>query len=581
MSNLLLYIIFFFFFFQAEDGIRDAQESRGLGDVYKRQGINAEYGGPTCNKMPRAVSLNLCCRPDLENDARLAFVLATLTESQPPVDLACFQEVTSTTHTALAQFAADNEMSIFPAKWDGSMQVAVTTLWRPEVAQLAPSAEPLPADKLKRFITTADAQGAAMVPRPTNSEHLEQEAKDAEDKQHSHRNNSSTDHTLMRLTGPEGLDYSAAMSRFGGWTVCNMHLPAGLENNELRVAALDQVLEALAGTVGPLLLCGDLNFDLDREEQMIGILRQADLKDAWRTANPQHPGYTEDTFLNPLRQSVKNNQFQQRRVDGIFSRGDLLVQTVDLCFCHRDMASKVYASDHFGLDCTFRLGRSVDLHKAVPEQPDHQKMQLAHASWQLLCGLGEDTSRPGLRKTPDRVAKAWLAFTEGYHQNLGVLVNDALFDEGREGEVVLVKDITFYSMCEHHMVPFFGKANVAYIASGKVIGLSKLVRIVEMFAKRLQVQERLTRQVAAAVEEALEPLGVAVSMTGVHMCMCSRGVRNSSASTTTSCMHGLYKTDVNLRNEFYTCLLYTSDAADEEDSVDLGGRRIIKKKKKR
>ena len=165
--------------------------------------------------------------------------------------------------------------------------------------------------------------------------------------------------------------------------------------------------------------------------------------------------------------------------------------------------------------------------------------------------MGEDPTREGLIKTPDRVAKAWLAFTEGYQQELGTILNGAIFDEGGVGEVVLVKDITFYSMCEHHMVPFYGKCHVGYIASGKVVGLSKLVRIVEMYSRRLQVQERLTRQIAAAVMEALNPLGVAVTMSGTHMCMCSRGVRNSSASTTTNCMLGVYKTDLNLRNEFY------------------------------
>jgi GTP cyclohydrolase I len=168
---------------------------------------------------------------------------------------------------------------------------------------------------------------------------------------------------------------------------------------------------------------------------------------------------------------------------------------------------------------------------------------------QLLKEIGEDPKREGLLKTPHRVAKAYEFLTQGYHKDIHKVLNGAIFEEDFN-EVVLVKDIDFYSMCEHHMLPFFGKAHVAYIPNGKVVGLSKLPRIVDVYARRLQVQERMTRQIAETINEFLQPKGVAVVLEAHHMCMMMRGVEKQNSHTITSCMLGEYETNLQLRNEF-------------------------------
>jgi GTP cyclohydrolase I len=167
----------------------------------------------------------------------------------------------------------------------------------------------------------------------------------------------------------------------------------------------------------------------------------------------------------------------------------------------------------------------------------------------ILLTIGEDPERQGLMKTPDRVARMYDELTAGYRTDPVKLINGALFDVDYS-EMVLVKDIEFYSLCEHHMLPFFGRAYVAYIPDGKVIGLSKIPRIVEMFARRLQVQERMTAEIAQFLQDTLNPKGVAVLVEGAHMCAMMRGVKKSQASMSTTTMLGAFKDDPVLRSEF-------------------------------
>ena len=167
----------------------------------------------------------------------------------------------------------------------------------------------------------------------------------------------------------------------------------------------------------------------------------------------------------------------------------------------------------------------------------------------LLEEIGEDPSREGLLRTPHRVAKAYQFLTQGYNKDIQKIVNGAIFEE-KYDEMVIVKDIDFYSMCEHHLLPFYGKVHIAYVPDGKIIGLSKLPRIVDVFARRLQVQERLTQEIADTLYEILRPKGVAVVAEGYHMCMMMRGVEKQNSITTTSAVHGLFKEDARTRIEF-------------------------------
>ncbi len=167
----------------------------------------------------------------------------------------------------------------------------------------------------------------------------------------------------------------------------------------------------------------------------------------------------------------------------------------------------------------------------------------------MLKELGEDAGRDGLQRTPIRVAKAMRFFTSGYEQDPVAILNNALFDVDYD-EMVMVKDIEFYSLCEHHLLPFFGRIHVGYVPDGKLVGLSKIPRLVEMFARRLQVQERLTTQIAETLEEVLEPKGVAVVSEAIHLCMMMRGVAQQNSSAITSSIRGAFETDPKTRAEF-------------------------------
>lgn len=167
---------------------------------------------------------------------------------------------------------------------------------------------------------------------------------------------------------------------------------------------------------------------------------------------------------------------------------------------------------------------------------------------QLLSELGEDPGREGLKKTPDRVARAWSFLTRGYREDPRALIASAIFEEKNE-EMVLLKEVDFFSMCEHHLMPFFGKAHVAYLPDGRIVGLSKLARLVEVFARRLQVQERLTRQIAETLQNELRPAGVAVVMEAEHLCMQMRGVEKQNSVAVTSCMLGVFRDNPATRSE--------------------------------
>ena len=171
----------------------------------------------------------------------------------------------------------------------------------------------------------------------------------------------------------------------------------------------------------------------------------------------------------------------------------------------------------------------------------------------FLVELGEDPKREGLLKTPARVARMYEFLTQGYKQDIEEVMNGAVFKE-KYSEMVIVKDIDFFSLCEHHLIPFIGKCHIAYIPNGRIVGLSKMPRIVEVFARRLQVQERMTQQIADTLYQYLNPMGVAVVMEAQHLCMIMRGVEKLNSSATTSAMLGAFRNDVKTRSEFLTLI---------------------------
>src|SRR6266699_5055230 len=185
--------------------------------------------------------------------------------------------------------------------------------------------------------------------------------------------------------------------------------------------------------------------------------------------------------------------------------------------------------------------------------PEKDLDRIAKAYRQLLESVGEDSNREGLRRTPDRAARAFEFLTQGYRQDLEEIINDAVFASDAS-EIILVKDIELYSLCEHHLLPFIGRAHVAYIPNGKVIGLSKVARLVDVFARRLQIQENLTVQIADALMKTLRPAGVGIVVEAKHLCMMMRGVEKQNSIMKTSCLLGSFKEDARTRSEFLALL---------------------------
>ena len=179
--------------------------------------------------------------------------------------------------------------------------------------------------------------------------------------------------------------------------------------------------------------------------------------------------------------------------------------------------------------------------------------ELVKAYASILAGIGEDPNREGLRKTPERAAAAFAFLTRGYGQDIGEIVNEALYASDSD-EMVIVRNIEMYSMCEHHLLPFIGKCHVAYVPDGKVLGLSKVARIVDAFARRLQIQENLTKQIANCILEITNGKGVAVIIEAQHMCMMMRGVEKQNSVMTTSCMRGVFRSRASTRAEFLSLL---------------------------
>lgn len=185
--------------------------------------------------------------------------------------------------------------------------------------------------------------------------------------------------------------------------------------------------------------------------------------------------------------------------------------------------------------------------------PDVHREPMEELIRKILVEVGEDPAREGLLRTPERVARAYEFLTSGYHQDAAQVLQGALFEE-KYDEMVIVKDIEVFSLCEHHMLPFFGKVHVAYIPNGKVIGLSKIPRLVDVFARRLQVQERLTVQIAEAIQEAIHPVGVGVVIEARHLCMMMRGVEKQHSATVTSAMLGAFRDEAPTRKEFLSLM---------------------------
>lgn len=195
----------------------------------------------------------------------------------------------------------------------------------------------------------------------------------------------------------------------------------------------------------------------------------------------------------------------------------------------------------------------------MPPSVDMDLSKIREAVGQMLVAFGEDPSRKGLIRTPERVARMYTELLAGYWADAEKMINDALFEVTYD-EMVIVRDIEFFSLCEHHMLPFMGRVHVAYLPNGRVIGLSKIPRIIDLYARRLQVQERMTRQIADFLHETLQPLGVAVVVEGLHLCTMMRGVKKHDARMTTSAMHGAFRSSLATRQEFLDNISRGSEA---------------------
>lgn len=199
------------------------------------------------------------------------------------------------------------------------------------------------------------------------------------------------------------------------------------------------------------------------------------------------------------------------------------------------------------------------LEETEPQEFVHYNGKVSNLVEKLLVELGEDPEREGLQRTPERVSKMFGELLSGYRTDIEELVNGAIFESNYK-EIVLVRNIEFYSLCEHHMLPFYGKAHVAYLPDGKIIGLSKIPRLVDMFARRLQVQERMTQEIANALNEIIKPKGVAVVVEGAHMCAMMRGVKKENASMVTQTMLGAFETETKYRSEFFAHIQRTGES---------------------